>query len=265
MKNKQIISVLTSDGLHFNTVKALIGHVKLNKNYTIDDVDRLKRFPDGQINPKVEKYLSAPKPVEGEKATHFTLKDYKKSLISNSAETVKIKSYLKSKGWKEDDVLVPKSWLFLQKPGLTQILFLTDAGDLLGSVKEANNYLKDKKMNFVIDGSKCKTLLSGDNHELQIKRMQKNSKAKENLVLPPNLPPNISITKVNKPKSAQNPVAQKFSLDFLDMERNKPIAGFKNMFHKLEIFKKSVVSAGDANDNSVKIVNNKDSIEIDCL
>ena len=138
-------------------------------------------------------------------------------------------------------------------------MFLTDTGDLLGSVKDANTHLKTKNINFVIDGAKCKNILSGDNHELQIKRMEKSSKVKENLVLPPNLPPNISITKVSKSnKNPENPVAQKFSLDFLDMERNKPIAGFKNMFQKLEIFKKSVVGAGDGK------LTNKD-LDFDCL
>ena len=32
--------------------------------------------------------------------------------------------------------------MFRQRPGLSSITFVTESGDVLGNVKEANNYLK---------------------------------------------------------------------------------------------------------------------------
>ena len=95
-----------------------------------------------------------------------------------------------------------------------------------------------------------------DNYELELKRIEKSAKVKEaNL---PNIPSTVTISKVttnkvneartgDKQEEQNTPIAEKFSLEVLDMERNKSIAGFKNMFQQLDQFKKSVLSSSSTN------------------
>ena len=110
---------------------------------------------------------------------------------------------------------------------------------------------------FHIDGPKCKQVFV-DNYELELKRIEKSAKVKE--VNLPNIPSTVTISKVtnntnkvnevgtgDKQEEQNNPIAEKFSLDVLDMERNKSIAGFKNMFQQLDQFKKSVLSSSSTN------------------
>ena len=110
-------------------------------------------------------------------------------------------------------------------------------------------------LTFHIDGPKCKQVFV-DNYELELKRIEKSAKVKEaNL---PNIPSTVTISKVtinkvneertgDKQEEQNTPIAEKFSLDVLDMERNKSIAGFKNMFQQLDQFKKSVLSTSSTN------------------
>ena len=97
-----------------------------------------------------------------------------------------------------------------------------------------------------------------DNYELELKRIEKSAKVKE--VNLPNIPSTVTISKVttntnkvneagtgDKQEEQNNPIAEKFSLEVLDMERNKSIAGFKNMFQQLDQFKKSVLSSSSTN------------------
>ena len=119
--------------------------------------------------------------------------------------------------------------------------------------------LKDRGngLTFHIDGPKCKQVFV-DNYELELKRIEKSTKVKE--VNLPNIPSTVTISKVtnntnkvnevgtgDKQEEQNNPIAEKFSLDVLDMERNKSIAGFKNMFQQLDQFKKSVLSSSSTN------------------
>ena len=134
--------------------------------------------------------------------------------------------------------MIPRNWLLRQKPGLTTITFVTDTGELLSNVKEANKHLKTRGNGhtFYIDGAKCKSLFV-DNYELELKRIEKLSKVNANASQVQ------EARKENKEMMSKNYVSEKFSLDVLDMERNQSISGFKNMFQQLEKFKKSVMAS----------------------
>ena len=140
--------------------------------------------------------------------------------------------------------MIPRNWLLRQRPGLTTITFVTDTGELLGNVKEANKFLKERGNGhtFYIDGEKCKSLFV-DNYELELKRIEKFTKSKGTHT--DNVPASkVQGTSKEHPENlTKDYVKEKFSLDVLDMDRNKSISGFKNMFQQLEKFKKSVLSS----------------------
>lgn len=241
-------NIISANGEIFNSFRPLIQHLKDNPEYNQEDINKLSKFPDGKTRKKVEYWISAIAPVPKSAPTEkkYTVKQYMNALktpdSTSNSDILEMRSYLLRTGWREDEALVPRGWLFKQRPGLPTIMFLTEAGDLLANVKEANIFLADR--GFTIDGKKCQERFD-DNYELDLRRMERSANIKEEkMTLPSNFPSNITVTMVNQPKPEvkAEKQAKKFSLDVLDMERNQPIAGFKNIFHKLEIFKKSVVN-----------------------
>ena len=255
-----LINVISPSGQLFNTYKALIGFLKDNPDYHEDDIRRLAIFPDGIRHKKVESLIAnvLPHPsiaiAEKTNTGSRTLKQYITAIRSKSdpSEILKIKKDLLNCGWKEDASVVPRNWILRQRPGQTTITFVTDTGDVLGNVKEANRYLKERGNGhtFYIDGAKCKSLFV-DNYELELRRIEKVTKVKEELST--NIPSTITISKVKEEAKEANEkiprkhVSDKFSMDVLDMDRNKSISGLKSMFQQLEKFKKSVLSSPSTN------------------
>ena len=246
--NASQLNIISASGEIFNSFRPLIQYLKDNPEYNQEDINKLSKFPDGKTRKKVEYWISAIAPVPKSAPTEkkYTMKQYMNALkapdSASNRDIAEMRAYLLRTGWREDETLVPRSWLFKQRPGLPTIMFLTESGDLLANVKEANVFLADK--GFTIDGKKCQERFD-DNYELDLRRMERTANIKEEkFTLPSNLPSNITVTMVQQPKPDIKAEKQtkKFSLDVLDMERNQPIAGFKNMFHKLEIFKKSIVN-----------------------
>ena len=256
-KQTNIINVISPSGQLFNSYKALIGFLKDNPDYQEDDIRRLASFPDGKRHKKIEtlvaSVLTSHPPVVAEKTNsgNRTLKHYIAALRSKTdpSEVLKIKKCLLESGWKEDESVIPRNWLLRQKPGLSTITFVTDTGELLGNVKEANKHLEERGNGhtFYIDAGKCKSLFA-DNYELELKRIEKLTKLKK--VLPAKAPSIATISKVQETDKEILPrshVSEKFSMDVLDMDRNKSISGFKDVFQQLEKFKKSVLSSPSTN------------------
>ena len=243
-----MINVMSPCGQMFSSYKALIRFLKDNPEYQEEDIRKLARFPDGKNHKKIEALIMSvlqsntfntfldEKITRGRK----TLKQYIAALRSkrDTSEILEIKKCLLEDGWKEDESVIPRNWLLRQKPGLTTITFVTDTGELLSNVKEANKHLKTRGNGhtFYIDGAKCKSLFV-DNYELELKRIEKLSKVNANASQVQ------EARKENNEMMSKNYVSEKFSLDVLDMERNQSISGFKDMFQQLEKFKKSVMAS----------------------
>ena len=259
--NRGIFQVITNDGHILKSFKHIIGHLmKFNDIYSKEDINRFKRFPDGQLDRKIEALIQ--KELNSEqvfKPRKFSLKQYRDALIKDkhSELTLLIKKYfLTEEGWKEDSSVTPENWLFKQKPGKRTVMFLTENGDFLTSVDGANRFLKNNQIDFLIDSTKFAETFD-DNYELQLKKIER-AEAKQNRNPPgpvlPNLPSTISVTKVqnrsqnSKPQQQQqNLLTDKFSLTVLDMERNRGISNMKSMFDQLQRFKEKVGSNDTAN------------------
>ena len=246
-KITNIINVMSPCGQLFKSYKALIIFLKDHTEYHEEDIRRIGRYPDGKSHKKIETLIASVlhsiTTVVDKKISSVrkTLNHYIAALRSkrDPIEILEIKKCLLESGWREDESLIPRNWLLRQRPGLTTINFVTDTGVFLSNVKEANKHLK--KMGnghtFFIDGAKCRSLFI-DNYELELRRIEKLSQVNAN----------FTASQVQEARHANkimptNYVSEKFSLDVLDLKRNKSISGFKNMFQQLEKFKQSVMAS----------------------
>ena len=111
-----------------------------------------------------------------------------------------------------------------------------------------NKNLSQRNIPFVINAEKCRATVT-DNHELELKRLEKRMNLPKNLKKDLGLSqlPGVSFAIEEKsPPTTSTPtntVATKFKMDFLDMERNKDLSGIKESLLKLERFKRSFTSS----------------------
>jgi len=267
-KSTKQINVLSSDGELFHSYSAVLQKIASNAEYTNEDAERFKRYPDGKphmVERKVEERV---------KNKYFTIKQYQEALKKddNEEEIREIKEYYLEKGWIEDETILPAMWLFKQKPGLTSLTFLTPTGELLLSTKEANKYMENHGVNHVIDPKLCQARL-GTNYELELKRLEKKIKVEanssvestikmeteddfsfENDVKPEpitsfKVPSGIKIEKTSSESKKGSKVSKKapdvsnfkfYSLEEFDNKSNGHIAEFKGVFEQLESLKKSI-------------------------
>jgi len=260
-KSAPQINVLSSDGELYHSYKTVLQKLASEEDkFSKEDADRFKRFPDGKLH-KVE----VKKPVEEKvKNKYFTIKQYQEALKKgNSEEISEIKEYYLEKGWIEDDTILPPKWLFKQKPGMTSLTFMTSAGELLMSTKEANKYLQSHFSSLSIDAKMCKARL-GTNYELELKRIEKKVKIEADL----KIPSGIKIEKVSNDIIKKEPKEEQmipdvsnfkfYSLEEFDTKSNVHIAEFKGVFEKLESLKSDI-------NKKVKIEPSQEDLDFDAL
>ena len=172
-----LIAVLSPERTRFTSYKSVLHHLRSSELYSDEDIERFKRFPDGVLRKRVAAQ-SVPRSQQ-RRERRLSLSHYKLALLRGAPEDEleQIRHQLRSRGWKEDIDLVPRGWMFRQRPGLSIIDFVTEKGTQLRSVTDANNYLAVNKIDFVINGKLFKEAFS-DNYELELKMIEKRSKVK---------------------------------------------------------------------------------------
>jgi hypothetical protein len=259
-KSTQQINVLSSGGELYHSYKAVLQKFASEEDkFSKEDADRFKRFPDGKLH-KVE----AKKHIEEKvKSKYYTIKQYQEALKKGNDEEInEIKEYYLEKGWIEDDTLLPPKWLFKQKPGMTSLTFMTSAGELLMSTKEANRYLESHFSSLSIDAKKCKARL-GTNYELELKRIEKKVKKEVNLKIPSGIKIEKATNDIKKEPKEEKIIPDVsnfkfYSLEEFDTKSNVHLAEFKGVFEKLESLKKDI-------NKKVKIEPSQEDLDFDAL
>merc|ERR1719470_263508 len=258
-KSTQQINVLSSDGELYHSYRAVLQKLATEDKYSKEDADRFRKFPDGKPH-KVEAKKHTEEKV---KSKYFTIKQYQEALKKGNEEEIsEIKEYYLEKGWIEDDAILPPKWLFKQRPGMTSLTFITSAGELLMSTKEANKYLESHFSSLSIDAKMCKARL-GTNYELELKRIDKKVKTEADLKIPSGIKIEKVTTDIKKEPTEEKilPDVSNFkfySLEEFDTKSNVHLAEFKGVFEKLESLKSDI-------NKKVKIEPSQKDLDFDAL
>ena len=210
------IQVLSPEGRRFTSYKGVLEHLRSHEMYSQVDIERMKRFPDGVLKERVGQEQK------------ISVKEYQGALARGETgpELENIRNQLRSRGWREDGRLVPRGWMFRQRPGLHHIDFITEMGEQLKSVRDANKYLVVNKFDFIIDAKLCREAFV-DNYELELRRIEKNSNL-EKPVAQPVLPAGITLRKVAPEKTEES-----------DRDMTPLPTMFQHVFKRLENFRKN--------------------------
>jgi len=241
------LSILSSEGDIYHSYKSVLQHLNSSEEYGRDAIERFMKFT-GERYSRTE--VSRP---AGSKL--FSLRQYQEALKkeNNMEEVNEIRSYYLESGWIQHPTLLPDMWLCRQKPGFTQLNYITAAGEMLLSTKEANKYLESHGQQMVIELKDLQALFE-INHEARLFKTEMLTLMKSEVKKEGD---NQGIKVENDgfsdddddfdtvKKYDQKPVTSDSDMKFYSSEEfdNKPnnhLAQFKGVFEQLASFKKEI-------------------------
>jgi len=246
------LSILSAEGDIFHSYKSILQHLNTSEKYGSDAAKRFMKFSGGRYS-RAEVNRPAGSKI-------FTLRQYQEALKkeNNSEEVNEIKSYYLDSGWIQHPTLLPDNWLCRQKPGFTQLNYITAAGEMLLSTKEANKYLESHGQQMVIELKDLQALFE-INHEARLFKTEMLTLMKsevknevntqeikvENDGFSDDDDDFDAVKKYEKKPSTSCSDTKFYSLEEFDNKTNNHLAQFKGVFEQLASFKKRNKSYGE--------------------